>query len=60
LRQNARQQHESGLMHPMAHAMQQDGVKARVTEEDFYRALRGRIATENGINLLPDRSEHGA
>jgi hypothetical protein len=47
-------------MHPVAHAMQQDGVKARVTEEDFYRALRGRIATENGINLLPDRSEHGA
>jgi hypothetical protein len=40
--------------------MQQDGVEARVTEEDFHRTLRGWIAAENGINLLPDRSEHGA
>jgi tagatose-1,6-bisphosphate aldolase non-catalytic subunit AgaZ/GatZ len=60
LRQNSRQQHEARLVHAVSDAVQQDGMEAGVTEEDFERTLRGWIAAENGINLLPDRSEHGA
>jgi hypothetical protein len=60
LRQNPRQQREAGLMHPVPHAVQQDSVEAWIAEEDFDGALRGWITAENGINLLLDRSEHGA
>ena len=41
-------------------AMQQDGVEAGITEEYFDRALRGGIATENGIDLFPEGAEHGS
>ena len=60
LGKNPCQQHEARLMHPVGGAMQQDGVEAGITEEDFDRALGRRITTENGIDLLADRSEHGA
>jgi hypothetical protein len=59
LRENPRQQHKAGLVHPVTDAVQQNGVEAGVAEKDFDGALRGRIAAENGVNLLPDRSEHG-
>ena len=40
-------------------AVQQDGVEARVAEEDFEHALGGRILPEDGIDLFPDGAKHG-
>ncbi len=45
---------------PVSHAMQQDGMKAGITEEDLQRALGGWIAVENGIDLFPDGPKHTA
>jgi hypothetical protein len=42
----------------MRHTMHQDRVKARVAEHNFKNALRRRIFTKYGVNLLPDNSKH--
>src|ERR1700733_2707601 len=60
LRNNPRHQRKARGVHAMSRAVQQDGMKAGVTEEDLERALGGRIAMENGIDLFPDGLKHTA
>jgi len=38
--------------------MQQDGMKAGVTEEDLHGALGGRITAKDRIDLFPDGQKH--
>ncbi len=42
----------------MGEAVQEDGVKARVTQKDLEPALGGRVALEDGLDLLLDGSKH--
>src|SRR5690242_19373389 len=60
LRQNACRESETSLVHSMPQPVQEDCMETRVAEEDFDRALRGGVAAEDGIDLFPDGSEHGA
>src|SRR5580698_3762711 len=60
LRNNPRQQRESRKVHTVRCPMQQDGMKARVTEENLKRALGGWIAVENRVDLFPDGPKHTA
>ena len=47
-------------VHTVSRAMQQDGMKTGVTEEDLQRALGGWIAVENGVDLFADGPKHTA
>ena len=58
LRNDARQQRETADVQPVRQPVQQDGMKAGVTEKNLDRALGGWIAAENGIDLFPDGSKH--
>ena len=60
LRQDPRGEREPGAVQLMTQPMQQDGVETGITKEDFERALGGGIATEDGIDLFPERAEHGS
>jgi hypothetical protein len=60
LRQYPGQQREARPVHPVRGAMQQNGMKAGVTEEDFQDALGGWIPVENGIDLFPYHPKHTA
>jgi hypothetical protein len=60
LRNNPRQQRESLKVHAVSGPMQQDGMKAGVTEENLKRALGGWIAVENRVDLFPDGPKHTA
>jgi hypothetical protein len=42
----------------MGRAMQQHGVKAGVTENDFEGTLRRRIFAEDRFKLFPDGGKH--
>ena len=46
------------LIQPMGRAMQQHGVKAGVTENDFEGTLRRRIFAEDRFKLFPDGGKH--
>ena len=39
-------------------AVEQDGVKTRVTEHDFEHTFCSRILAENGVDLLSNRPKH--
>jgi hypothetical protein len=58
LRKDSRQQREAIGVQPVSRAMQQDGMKAGVTEKDFQRALGGWITVEDGFDLFPDGPKH--
>jgi hypothetical protein len=60
LRNNPRKQRESLKVHAVSGPMQQDGMKAGVTEENLKRALGGWIAVENRVDLFPDGPKHTA
>src|SRR5436190_21832211 len=58
LRDYARYQRYLTQIQPVCQPVQQNGMEARITQNDFQDALRGRIFTEDRIDLLPDCSEH--
>jgi hypothetical protein len=39
-------------------AVEQHGVKPRVTQHDFKHAARGGVAPEDSVDLFADRAEH--
>ena len=50
-----------GQAHPpqrIGHAMEQDGVNARITEQDLERRPGGRIALAHDGDVFPDSIEH--
>jgi len=59
LRQNAGRQRKTSPMQLVSQPVQQDGMEARITKENLDGAFRGGIATEDGIDLFPEGSEHG-
>ena len=58
LRDHARQREPAGSVEMVRHAMQQDGVESRIAQDDFEHAARGRIAPEDGVELLANVSGH--
>jgi len=60
LRQDTCRQRKSCAVHLVPQPVQQNGMKTGIAEENFDGALRGRIAAENRVDLLPDGSEHDA
>jgi hypothetical protein len=60
LRNDPRQQGEARRIDSVRGAMQQDGMKSGVTEEDLQRALGGWIAVENRFNLFAYGPKHTA
>jgi hypothetical protein len=59
LREDSGQQRKAPI-EPVRGPMQQNGMKARITEEDLQRALSGWISAKNGIDLFPESSKHTA
>src|ERR1022692_1273815 len=60
LRENASGEREAGAVQLVTQPMQQDSMESGIAEEDFDSALRGGIATEDGIDLFPEGAEHGS
>ena len=58
LREHPRHQRHAPPVQAVRHAVRQDGVEARVAEEDFQHALGGRILPEDGVDLFADGAEH--
>ena len=57
LRDHARQQRDAPAIELVREAVRQDGVEARIAEEDLDDALGRRVFPENGVDLLPDGSK---
>ena len=53
-----RHQRHAPAVEAVRQAVRQDGVEARIAEEDFEHALGGRIFPEDGVDLFPDGAEH--
>jgi hypothetical protein len=60
LLKNARGEGKAGAVQLVAQPMQEDGVESWIAEENFDGALRGGIATEDGIDLFPEGAEHAS
>jgi hypothetical protein len=58
LRNEPRQEWDAHAVQLMGKPVQQDGVEARVTEEDLKYALRGGVFPKNRIYLFPYGSQH--
>jgi hypothetical protein len=55
---DARQKRNSGKVEAMRQTMQEDGVKAGVTQDDLERTLRGGILAKYSVELFPYPGEH--
>src|SRR5581483_2399438 len=60
LRNDTRNQRYTPLIEPMRQAVQQNGMKPWVTEEDFDYALGRGILAEDGVELFPNSPKHGS
>src|ERR1700743_507183 len=60
LRDEPRNDRDVRLVQPMRETVQQNGVEAGVTEEDFNGALRRWVFTKYGIDLFPDSGKHAS
>ena len=43
---------------PVRGAVEPDGVKSRVAEQDFQNALGGRVPLEDDLDFVPDPVKH--
>ena len=58
LRGQPRQQYPAAGIEAVRHPMQHQRVKAGIAQNNFEHAPRGRIAPENGVDLLANDSGH--
>ena len=58
MRDDARQREPARSVEIVRYAMQQNGVEARVAQDDFEHAAGGRIAPEDRIELLANVASH--
>ena len=60
LADDAGQSEPSGQVEAVCEAVEQDGVKAGITQQDFRYAARRRVPAKHGVDLFTDGLEHSA
>jgi len=58
LRDDTREERDTGVVELMGEAMEQNGMETRITKEDLQGAFGRWIFPKDGIYLFPDRFEH--